>query len=312
MSSILDASRDGRKVLFMVWSDRHPGAYYVFDRDASKVQLIGESKPWIKPGQMAATRPIEFPARDGKKLFAFYTAKGDGPHPLVVLPHGGPFGINDTWGYDSEVQFLASRGYGVLQVEYRGSGGRGETFEQSGYGEWGGRIQDDIADGVRWAIDKKLADPSRICIYGASFGGYSALMSPIRYPGLYKCAIGYAGVYDLPLLRSTKGRFDSDKDEAFFDYTLGTDQAKLARNSPVNRVADLKVPVMLVHGEDDEVADFNQYKAMLGVLQQAGKSPETFVLNGEGHGFYSPEHRAELYEKMEAFLGKYIGPGAKK
>lgn len=312
MASIIDASRDGRKVLFLVWSDRHPGAYYVFDRDAKKVQLIGESKPWIKPEQMAPTRPIEFAARDGKKLFAFYTAKGDGPHPMIVYPHGGPFGVNDTWGFSSEVQFLANRGYGVLQVEYRGSGGRGETFERSGYGEWGGKIQDDIADGVRWAIDNKLADPSRICIYGASFGGYSALMNPIRYPDLYKCAIGYAGVYDLPLLRSTKGRFESEQDESFWNYTLGTDQAKLALNSPVNRVAELKVPVMLIHGEDDRNADINQYKTMLGALQSAGRSPETMVIDGEGHGFYSPEHVTELYNRIAAFLDQHIGTAAKR
>ncbi len=312
MTSIIDSSRDGRKVLFSVWSDRHPGAYYVFDRDAKKVQLIGETKPWINPAEMAGTRPIEFTARDGKKLFAFYTAKGTGPRPMVVLPHGGPFGINDTWGYDSEVQFLASRGYGVLQVEFRGSGGRGDTFEQSGWRQWGGKIQDDIADGVHWAIDNKLADPQKICIYGASFGGYSALMNPIRNPGLYKCAIGYAGVYDLALLRATKGRFDTDRTELFFDKTLGTDGAMLADNSPAKRAGEVKVPVMLVHGEDDRNANINQYKAMLGALQEAGNAPETFVLDGEGHGFYSSEHTAELFDKMEAFLDRYIGPGANK
>lgn len=305
-------SRDGTKVMFSVWSDRDIGSYYVFDRTTKKAQKIIDYKPWLKPEAMASTRPIEFTNRAGDKLYGFYTAKGSGPMPLVVMPHGGPYGVYDRWGFDNDAQFLASRGYAVLQVNYRGSGGRGEAFERSGWLGWGTKLQEDIADGVRWTIDNKLADPDRICIYGASFGGYSALIQPILYPDMYKCAIGYVGVYDLPLMRKTDTNNGASKrTRRFFDRTLGMDTQALASISPVQRVNELKVPVMLVHGKDDKTAEFNQHKAMEAALQGAGRPAETFVVPGEGHGFVKPENVAELYRRMEAFLGKHIGPGAK-
>jgi dipeptidyl aminopeptidase/acylaminoacyl peptidase len=237
---------------------------------------------------------------------------GTGPKPMVVMAHGGPFGIYDTWGFDDEVQFLASHGYAVLQVNYRGSGGRGEEFEQAGWKGWGTTIQDDITDGVRWAIDQKLAEPNRICTFGASFGGYTALFQPILNPGMYKCAIGYVGVYDLPLMRKTdKNMGQSKRTARFFDRTLGTDMDALAKVSPVQRVTEINVPVMLVHGGDDHTADLNQYKAMTAALKNAGKPVETFLAPGEGHGFYKSENRAELFRRMDTFLKKYIGSNAK-
>ena len=311
MLTFRDSSSDGQKVLFSAWSGRDPGAWYLYDRKASKVQMIAGYQPWIKPDLMAPVRPISFPARDGKTLYGFLTVKGNGPHPMVVMAHGGPFGIYDDWQYNAEAQFLAGRGYAVLQVNYRGSGGSGERSIQSGWKEWGGKIQDDIADGVRWTIANKLADPDRICTYGASFGGYSALMQPIRYPDLYKCAVGYAGVYDLNLMRKTDSFSDTKGDRRFFDRTLGTDQSMLASISPARHVADVKVPVLLVHGKDDKTANFDQFQAMQGALADAGRPPEVLVFDGEGHGFYKPEHRVELYEKLGAFLDKHIGPDAK-
>jgi dipeptidyl aminopeptidase/acylaminoacyl peptidase len=304
-------SRDGRKVLFSVWSDRNIGTYYVLDRQAGKAQKVVDYKPWLKMEDMSPTRAIEFTGRSGQKLFGFYTAKGSGPKPLVVMAHGGPFGVHDTWGFDYQVQFLASRGYGVLQVNYRGSDGRGEGFMQSGWKGWGTTIQEDVTDGVRWAIAQNLADPQRICTFGASFGGYTALIQPILEPGMYKCAIGYAGVYDLPLMRRTESREGmTRRTSRWLDRTLGTDLDALARVSPAQRVADLKVPVMLVHGTIDHTADFNQFTAMDAALRKAGRPAETFVAKGEGHGFVKPETEAELYRRVAAFLDKYIGPDA--
>jgi dipeptidyl aminopeptidase/acylaminoacyl peptidase len=311
MASFRDASRDGRKVLVAVYSDRDPGAWYLFDRDAGQLQMIAGYQPWIQPAKMAPVRPVTFTARDGTVLYGFITAKGDGPHPMVVMPHGGPFGPYDSWSFDAEAQFLASRGYAVLQVNYRGSGGRGERSIQSGWKEWGGKIQDDIADGVKWAIANGHADPERICTYGASFGGYSALQQTIRYPELYKCAVGYAGVYDLNLMRKTDSFSDTKDDRRFFDRTLGSDPAELAAISPAMHVDQIKVPVLLVHGKDDKVANYDQFVAMQAALRKAGKEPETLVIDGEGHGFYKPENKARLFQTLAAFLDKHIGAGAR-
>jgi dipeptidyl aminopeptidase/acylaminoacyl peptidase len=305
-------SRDGTKVLFRVKSDRDVGEIYLFDRTTGQAQKVIDYRPWLRMDAMAPTRPIEFTSRDGQKLFGFYTAKDTGPQPMVVMAHGGPFEVYDTWGYNDEVQFLASRGYAVLQVNFRGSDGRGEGFAQSGWKGWGTTIQHDVTDAVRWAIEQKLADPNRICTFGGSFGGYTALEQPIQEPGLYKCAIGYAGVYDLPLLRKTdKNLGQARRTSRWLDRTMGSDMDALAKISPVDQVASLNVPVMLVHGTSDKTADFNQYKAMVAALEEAGKPAQTYVVKGEGHGFAKPEHQAELYRRIAAFLDKYIGPQAR-
>jgi dipeptidyl aminopeptidase/acylaminoacyl peptidase len=304
-------SRDGNTVLFSAWSDRNIGSYYVYDRVAKRAQKLIDYKPWLTPETMVQMRPVEFSGKDGEKLFGFYTAKGPGPHPLVVMPHGGPIGPYDTWHFDSDAQFLASRGYAVLQVNFRGSGGRGEAFERAGWKQWGGTIQDDITAGVQWAIANKLADKDRICLYGASFGGYSALMQPILHPGMYKCAIGYVGVYDLAMLRKDWTEGGNQRRIRINDRTHGNDPTMLAGWSPALRAGEVKIPVFLIHGSDDQTAAFSQYKSMNAALLAAGNTPETFVVAGEGHGFVKPENITELYKRMEIFLGKHIGPGAK-
>ncbi|MFC7302478.1 alpha/beta hydrolase family protein [Cognatiluteimonas weifangensis] len=312
MVSILDWTRDNKKLLFLVWSDRNPGGYYLLDRSNNKVQLVNEVMPWIKAGSLSPSIPISFTTSDGLTLHGLYTgAIGKGPQPLVVLPHGGPHGPYDSWGYDSDVQFLANRGYGVLQINYRGSGGRGKAFLESGYLQWGGKMQDDLADGVRWAIAQKLADPSRICTFGASYGGYAALMQPIRYPDLYKCAIGYVGVYDLQVMKKKGDIDDGASGRRYLDRALGTDIAQLKAWSPAQNAAKIKVPVLLAAGKDDLRVPMDQFNALVNAFKAAGTPAETLVFDGEGHGFYKPEHRAELYRRIEAFLAKHIGPDAR-
>lgn len=302
-------TRDEQIVLFQVFSDRNPGAYYQYDLREKTISLVVEYRPWIKPEDLAPMQSVEFTAKDGTKLFGFYTAKGTGPKPLVVMPHGGPIGPYDSWGYDSDAQFLASRGYAVLQVNYRGSGGRGFNFEQAGWTQWGDLIQDDIADGVRWAIAQGKADPARVCIYGASFGGYSALMNPVRNPGMYKCAIGYAGVYDLNLLSKTDWSVYSRAGRRDFDRKVGSDPAKRSAQSPASFAAKIDIPVFLVHGKKDQTAKIDQYRAMESALVAAGKKPQTMLVVEEGHGFYNPMNVAELYRRIEAFLKANIGEG---
>ncbi len=304
-------SRDNNSVLFTVWSDRNPGAYYVYDRAAKKAQLIAQAMPWIKPAQMAQTRPVEFTSTDGLKIHGLYTARGNGTKPLIVLPHGGPHGVYDSWGFDSEAQFFASRGYGVLQVNYRGSGSRGRDFERSGYREWGGKMQDDIAAGVKWTIDNKLTDPARICTYGASYGGYAALMQPIRYPDLYKCAIGYVGVYDLTVMKNAGDIDDTRSGRRYLERVLGSDQAALIANSPSRNVDKIKVPVFLAQGAIDRRVPMAQFNALKNAFGASRNKVETMVAPGEGHGFYKPATRAELYERVEKFLQENDG-GAKR
>lgn len=310
--NFINYSQDGKQLLFSVSSDRDPGSYFLIDTTNYKVRKLFASAPWIDPNKMASRRPVRFKANDGKELEAILTIPRDVNEanlPMVLLPHGGPFGIQDNWFYDDLSQFLASRGYLVLQVNFRGSGGRGVNFEHAGYKQWGGRIQQDLIDGVKWAIGENYADPKRICVFGASFGGYSAMMAPIRAPGLFKCAVGYAGVYDLKMMYDhdvSSSKFE----RSFFDKTLGKDPAELAANSPDKLVDKIDIPVFLVHGEDDQVAPFAQFKAMRAALDAAHKPYESLTKSGEGHGFYDEKNNVEFYNRLAAFLAKNIGPGA--
>ncbi len=310
MISEIDWSRDNRKLLFHAWGDRHPGSWYILDRDQDKIRLVSEATPWLKPESLVSSTPVTFKARDGLVLHGFYTAPADGrSRPLVVIPHGGPHGPYDTWSYDPDAQFLASRGYGVLQVNYRGSGGRGREFMESGYREWGGKMQDDIADGVRWAIENKFADPQRICTFGASYGGYAALMQTIRYPELYRCAIGYVGVYDLEVMKKEGDIRDRASGKRYLERALGNDVERLREWSPARNVDKIKVPVLLAHGGLDRRVPMDQFNALKRAFNAAGTPVETMVVSGEAHGFYKPENRAELYRRIEAFLQQHIGSG---
>jgi dipeptidyl aminopeptidase/acylaminoacyl peptidase len=305
-----DFSDDDSKLIFITYSGRHPGAFYLLDRSANNIRLLAELKPWIDAGKMAPMLPIQFKSRDNETLYGFYTTFGNGPKPMVVVPHGGPHGPYDRWGYDPVVQFLASRGYAVLQVNYRGSGGRGQSFLEAGYREWGGRIQDDIADGVQWAVDQKLADPERICIYGASFGGYAALMNPIRYPDTYRCAIGHVGVYDLQVMFEKGDIAARRAGRRYLERVLGGDQATLIANSPARQVERITVPVMLAQGRIDRRVPMDQFEAVTEAFEKSGRPAETLVIPGEGHGFYKPENQARFLRMMGDFLDRHIGQSA--
>jgi dipeptidyl aminopeptidase/acylaminoacyl peptidase len=312
VATFVDFSRDNQKVLISVDGDRNPGQYFLLDRKNNSIAKILDSYEGIDPTLLAQTRVIEFDTQDGQKLSALLTVPrtGNSPFPMVVMSHGGPFGVADYWGFDTDTQFLASRGYAVLQVNYRGSGGRGDDFERLGYREWGGKIMDDIAAGVRWTIDQQVADKARICTYGASFGGYAALMNPIRYPDLYRCAVGYAGVYDVAYM-ATKGDIDDTKRGRYYvEETVGTDAEKNRAESPVHNVDKLRIPVLLIHGKDDRRVPLIHFKVMSEALKKAGRPPETLVKDAEGHGFYAEDNRIELYEKLEAFLDRHIGAAA--
>jgi dipeptidyl aminopeptidase/acylaminoacyl peptidase len=309
--TLLTSSEDGQKVLFSVRSDRDPGAFYLYDRAINRADFLFGDLENIEPDNMGSRIPISFKARDGLTLHGYLTlpkAAASAPLPMVLLPHGGPHGIQDDWFFDTDAQFLASRGYAVLQVNYRGSGGRGDAFIKSGFLEWGGRIQEDLIDGVQWAIAQGHADPARICVFGASFGAYSAMMMPVRAPQLFKCAIGYAGVYDLEMLYKGKVKNkDATLDEAaLLKRYIGDNSERQRQQSPVALADNIKVPVLLIHGSADDITPVAQGKAMRDALIGAGNRPEYMQVSAEGHGFYLSANRLKVYRMLEQFLGEHL------
>jgi dipeptidyl aminopeptidase/acylaminoacyl peptidase len=308
----IDYSEDGGELLFSVSSDRDPGIYYLIDTQHYKVRALFAAAPWIDPSRMGERHPLQFKASDGLVLEAILTVppgQEAANLPMVLLPHGGPIGVQDDWSFDELAQFIASRGYLVLQVNYRGSSGRGADFKEAGYLKWGTRIQPDLIDGVKWAIEQKYADPQRICVAGGSFGGYSAMMATIRAPGLFKCAVGYAGIYDLKMMYDKGDVRESKSGRSYLHTVIGKDDADLAANSPDKLADRIDVPVLLVHGEDDKRAPFAQAKAMRAALDAAHKPYEWMSKPGEGHGFYKEENTVEFYNLLQAFLEKHIGKG---
>lgn len=307
--TITSKTSNGNLALVEVSSDRNPGDFYLFDTVAKKASFLLSRSDWLDPEKMAEMRPVQLNARDGQVLHGFLTvpAGSDGKHlPLVVLPHGGPFFEADSWGFDREAQMLAAAGYAVLQVNFRGSSHYGRAFTHAGAREWGGKMQDDVTDATRWTIDQGIADANRVCIYGASYGGYAALMGVAKEPGLYKCAAGYVGVYDLPLMFEKGDLQRSDSSVAYMRDWIG-EKAQLAAVSPVNLADRIKVPVFLAAGGEDERAPIEHSKRMEKALRAAGAPVETLYYSSEGHGFYVDAHRREFYEKLLSFLDRNIG-----
>lgn len=304
-------SEDGSKIVFRVYSDMDPGSFYLYDLDTGEAIYLLSNRNWIDPEQMSPMRPVRYTARDGRQIHGYLTVpKGlDAENlPLVLLVHGGPHGIRDFWGFDPQVQFLASRGYAVLQPNYRGSGGYGQEFRTTGYRNWGTTMQDDLTDAVHWAVEEGIADPDRVCIFGASYGGYAALMSPVREPDLYRCTIGYVGVYSIPMMFSHGDIPGSRAGRNYQERILPETRAEQERQSPAYNVQRLKAPVMLVHGNKDERVPIQQMRFLVKQLEDAGKPPEVVVTErNEGHGFYDLDNNVNLYNKIQAFLDRHIG-----
>lgn len=296
-----------KEVLIYVHGDRDPGGYYVMNLDTRKVSPMMFAADWLDPQRLSPMREVVFQARDGRKIPALLTLPqgSDGKNlPLVVHPHGGPFGINDEWGFDTGVQVLASHGYAVLQVNYRGSSGYGREHQFAGYKQWGLTMQDDLTDATRWAIAQGIADRSRICIFGASYGGYAALMGVAKEPDLYKCAVGQVGVYDLGRVKS-EDSLGNDYARRFFEQTMNDGDLMLV--SPNRLASKITVPVFLSAGHEDETAPVEHTEMMEAALKAAGVPVETLYFKTEGHGIYKREHRREFYGKLLMFLQKNIG-----
>lgn len=306
---VTSQTRDGKVALVYVESDRDPGEFYLFDTQAKKASFLLSRASWIDPERMADMKPIVVKARDGLSLNGYLTVPKGGSGkslPMIVMPHGGPFGIRDTWQYDRDTQLLAAAGYAVLQVNYRGSGGYGRAFMQAGAREWGGKMQDDLTDATRWAIQEGVADRSRICLYGASYGGYAALMGVAKEAELYKCAAGYVGVYDLPTMHVEGDIQQRGSGDTFLREWIG-ERGELGDVSPNRMASRIKAPVFLAAGGEDERAPIRHSEMMEDALRKAGVPVETLYYRDEGHGFYTPKHRTEFYSRLLAFLSRHLG-----
>lgn len=306
---ITSSSRDGRLAMVQVWSGSNPGDFYVFDTRAKKADLVVSRSQWVDPESAAVVQPIALKARDGLPLHGFVTrAKGsEGKRlPMVVMPHGGPFFVYDDGAYDRESQLLAAAGYAVLQVNFRGSSNYGRMHAHAGGREWGGKMQDDLTDATRWAVAEGIADGAKICMYGASYGGYAALMGVAKEPSLYQCAAGYVGVYDLPIMFTTGDIQRRGSGETYLKEWIG-DRTQVGAVSPVNLADRIKVPVFLAAGGEDERAPILHTKRMEAALKKAGVPVEALYYPTEGHGFYTDAHRREYYTRLLAFLSNSLG-----
>jgi dipeptidyl aminopeptidase/acylaminoacyl peptidase len=309
---VISTTSDGKLALIEVSSDRNPGDVYVFDIAGKKADYLVSRREKIDPATMAEMRPVSLKARDQLTLNGYLTLPpgSDGKRlPMVVMPHGGPFGIYDSWGFDPDVQLLAASGYAVLQIDFRGSGNYGRAFHQAGARQWGAKMQDDVTDATRWAIEQGYADPARVCIYGASYGGYAALMGAAREPDLYKCAAGYVGVYELSDMYTKGDTQESRSGEAFLRQWLGPKDA-LTAVSPTRLADRIKAPVFLAAGGEDDRAPVQHSRRMEQALKAANVPVETLYYPKEGHGFYVEANKREFQNRLLGFLERHIGNGA--
>lgn len=308
-NTVVSSSDDEQIFVIRSHSDRDPGSYFVLDLKQGRITPIGRSMRGIDPKAMRPMEPVSFPARDGLVIHGYLTRPAGAeksPAPLIIHPHGGPFGIRDDWGFDPEVQFLANRGYSVLQVNYRGSGGYGVKFQQAGYHEWGGKMQDDLTDAVKWAVAQGVTTADRVAIYGASYGGYATLAGLAFTPELYRCGINYVGVSDLSRQVANFKISFAPYNQLFGSQKLGDDSAYLHDRSPANFVQNIRVPLFNAYGENDPRVDIRQWKVLKSRLDEYKKTYEFMRLDDEGHGFRNEENRIGFYRRIESFLAKHL------
>lgn len=308
---VIDASRDGRILLVESYSDVAPRSYYLVNLNEHVLGTIGQESSALAHAPLAPMKAVTITGPGGISIPGYLTLPVGAPPgqrlPAVVYPHGGPY-ARDFWGYDPMVQVMANRGYAVLQVNFRGSTGYGEEWQQAGHQAWGTVMHDDITAGAHWLIDQGIADASRMCIVGWSYGGYAALIGVVKEPQLYRCAVAIAGVSDLSQLAQEDDRFYGGI-EAVKDST-GDDKALLQAESPLLHTDRIKVPVLLVHGEEDFTVPVEQSQAMAKALTRAGVKNELVLIKDGEHSLQHPEMRLMLYRKLTEFLGANLGAAA--
>jgi dipeptidyl aminopeptidase/acylaminoacyl peptidase len=308
---ILNRSSDGNRVLLFSSAADDPGTYYVYDRATRRIEGFAGPYDGLANRRFAVVRPIRFHNRDGTELPGYLTLPPDRSErnlPLILMPHGGPF-ARDSWSFDPWVQFLAARGYAVLQVNFRGSTGYGRANVERGFGQFGSGMIDDLEDGVDWLAQQGMIDPHRVCVMGASYGGYAALWAPIRHPDRYRCAISFAGVTDVrAMLRYDNRLFVAPRYSREWRRRIeGEARADLSLISPLQQAARLSLPVLIAHGGHDRTVPIAQSRDLVRALTRAGTNHhvESVFYPEEAHGLSKPEDSIDFLTRVEAFLAQH-------
>lgn len=310
VNRITSRDRDGARAIVFSTGDTDPGSYFMWQPASAKLTPLGKRYPDIEPASLAAMKPLSYRARDGLRIPGYLTlpvgAEGQ-KLPLIVIPHGGPVS-RESQRFDYWTQFLASRGYAVFHPNFRGSSGFGRTHLSAGYRQWGMAMQDDITDGVQWLISEGVADPERICIVGASFGGYAALMGALRTPGLYKCVVSFAGLSDLVLGVAFGQNYMNSAIHSMKTGRATIDSRRLMKVSPARHARRIQAPVLLFHGDDDKIVPIAHSILMAEALERAQKRHEFVILPGGDHRLSDEKNRLALFTRLEAFLLEHLGP----
>jgi dipeptidyl aminopeptidase/acylaminoacyl peptidase len=302
------------KFIVVASNDRSPGSRNLFDAKTATLTKLVDVAPWLKESELAPMKPVEYKSRDGLTIHAYLTlplGREAKNLPVVINPHGGPW-YRDTWGFNPEVQFLANRGYAVLQMNFRGSTGYGRKFWEASFKQWGQAMQDDITDGVQWLIKQGIADPKRVAIYGGSYGGYATLAGVAFTPDLYAAAVDYVGVANMFTFMKTIPPYWKPFLDMFHEMVGDPekDKAMMEAVSPVMHAEKIKTPLFVAQGAHDPRVNKDESDQMVAALKKRGVEVEYMVKDNEGHGFHNEENRFDFYGAMEKFLAKYLKPAA--
>lgn len=304
------------KFMIRTYSDRSLGAYYIYDKNTDKLTHITDVSPWIDENEMAKMEPIHYQSQDGMTIHGYltlpkgYTMETAKNLPVVVNVHGGPW-ARDSWGFNPEVQFLANRGYAVLQMNFRGSTGYGREFWEASFNEWGLSMQDDVTDGAKWLIEQGIADPERIAIYGGSYGGYATLQGLVKDPDFYACGVDYVGVSNLFTFMKGIPPYWKPYLEMMYEMvgnpSNDADSTRMVKTSPALNADKIKSPLFIAQGANDPRVVKSESDQMVEAMKERGVEVEYMVKDNEGHGFRNEENKFEFYGAMEGFLAQHIG-----
>ena len=307
--AITGSNKEEDMFIIRTYSDKSLGAYYIYETKGNKLEKIAAVSPWLDENEMGNQLPIKYKSRDGLTINGYltlpkgYTMENAKNLPVVVNPHGGPW-HRDSWGFNPEIQFLVNRGFVVLQMNFRGSTGYGREFWEISFKKWGQEMQDDITDGTKWLIDKGIANPDKIAIYGGSYGGYATLMGLVKEPDLYAAGVDYVGVSNMFTFMKTIPPYWKPMLEMM--YEMAGDPVKdsllFRKISPVFHVDKIKVPLFVAQGAKDPRVNIDEADQIVNAMKERGIEVEYMVKENEGHGFRNEENRFDFYRAMETFL----------